>query len=145
MKGFQITEEEHVKFFQQALNELKTISENSALSAIADSMAVNRQLAQALVESRQLVEGEAVQIIDAMCLAFDDKASKLKNLKALTETVSAESAFMKTALNTIETKTAEITRLTGAIDGLSDSLARFKSLVDDGTLDRAASAANAIA
>lgn len=144
MKASNITEEEHKKFFDQAVSEMAALSLNCAESIIADSVAVNRQLAGFLLESRKVVEDEAILVIDAMCLAFDGKSEKLKALKAATEQVSAESAFMKTALNTISTKAVEIERLTGCIDALSDSLLRFKQLVDDGTLERAAKAASSI-
>lgn len=144
MKDSPIKEAEHLEFFNDAMEALKKITLNTQLSSVADSMAVNRRLAEALAESRQIVEGEAVQVLDAMCLAFDGKSTKLKNLKAMTEQVSAESAFMKTALNSIETKTLEIDRLAVAINGLSESMERFKRLVDDGTLEKAAKAALSI-
>ena len=57
----------------------------------------------------------------------------------------SEVAFMKTALNTVNIKTAEVERLTASIDALTASLRAFQSVVNDGTLDRAAKAAAALA
>lgn len=144
MKSSDIKEPRHKEFFEQAKKEMEAITGSAATSIVADSVAVNRQLVEFLVESRHAVEQEAVLVIDAMCLAFDGKSEKLKTLKSVTEQVSAESAFMKGALSSIETKTSEIVRLTAAIDGLSASMERFKALVEDGTLDRAARAAQVL-
>ena len=141
---FEVIEKNHAAFFKRAAEEMRALAGNSAESAIADSVATNRQLAEFLADSRRLVEEEAINVIDAMTLAFDGKAEKLKTLSAVADRVSSEAAFMKSALNTVETKTAEVERLTSAINALSDSLARFKGLVDDGTLDKAAKAASAI-
>lgn len=144
VQKMQITEDVHSTFFDQAADEMRRLTNGAAESIIADSVATNRQLANFLAESRRLVEDEAVMTIDAMTLAFDGKAEKLKTLSAVTERVSSEVAFMKSSLNTVETKTAEVKRLTSAINALSDSLTRFKALVEDGTLDKAAKAAAAI-
>lgn len=141
---FEVIEKNHAAFFKRAAEEMRALAGNSAESVIADSVATNRQLAEFLADSRRLVEEEAINVIDAMTLAFDGKAEKLKTLSAVADRVSSEAAFMKSALNTVETKTAEVERLTIAINALSDSLARFKGLVDDGTLDKAAKAASAI-
>ena len=140
-----IKEPRHAEFFAQALKEMRDLTTNAAFSMISDSVAVNRQLAEFLIESRQLVEDEAVLAIDAMTLAFDGKSEKLSALKAATNRVSAETAFMRSELAAIDAKTKEIERLTGAIDSLSSSLERFSGLVADGTLEQAASAAKALA
>ena len=144
LSGFEITEKKHAEFFRKALEEVNKIAVNAGQSVIADSVAINRQLAGYLSESRRVVEEEAILTIDAMSLAFDGKSEKLKALKSATERVAAESAFMKSELATVATKTAEIERLTTAIDALSSSIERFRKNVDDGSLDLASKAASAI-
>ncbi len=135
---------ENLKFFDDVVKELGNIAMNTATSAVADGAATNRKLAEFLMQTRALVEDEAVQVIDAMKLAFDEKGEKLRALRAVTEQVSSEAAFMKTALNTVATKTKEIEQLTMAIDSLNASMTMFKGLVEDGTFDKAAKAAAAL-
>lgn len=135
---------DNVAFFENVMRELEKIAMNAAISAIADGTATNRKLAEFLAQSRAIVEDEAIQVIDAMKLAFDDKSEKLRTLRAMVEQVSSESAFMKTALNSVSTKTREIEQLTTAIDSLNVSMITFKSLVEDGTFDKAAKAASAL-
>lgn len=132
------------EWFDKFVKESETMTMNALTSLVADSAATNAQLAQFLADSRAVVEQEAILTLEAMTLAFDGKAEKLKTLKAVTETVSSEVAFMKASLNTVQAKTVEIETMTHAIDGLVRSLAAFKAMVDDGTLDRAAKAAGAL-
>ena len=95
-------------------------------------------------QTRELVEDEAVQVVEAMKLAFDEKGERLRTLRTVVEQVSSEAAFMKSALNTVSTKTKEVEQLTSAIKLLNASMAEFKLLVEDGTFDMAAKAAAAI-
>ena len=132
------------EWFDKFVKESETMTVSAVTSLVADSVATNAQLAKFLADSRAMVEEEAILTVDAMTLAFDGKAEKLKTLRAVTETVSSEVAFMKVSLNTVQAKTAEIETMTRAIDGLVRSLAAFKEIVDDGTLDRAAKAAEAL-
>lgn len=130
--------------FEKMRIALEGFAVNAAILGVQKDVEIGRELAGFLVQTRILVEDEAVKVIDALNLAFDDKSEKLRVLKATTDKVSAEAAFMKSALNTVSTKTVEIERLTAAIDSLNASMLTFRGLVDDGTFDKAAKTAAAL-
>ena len=144
VKGELPLESSLIDFLEEAKRELELASVETAKNNTTDYVAMSKVLASMLVKARESVENEAVLFSDAMNLAMGDASGSLYRLKSITETVSSQSAFIKTSLNTIQTKTVEIEKLTLSIDNLVNSMCRFKSLVDDGTFEKAAKAACAI-
>lgn len=139
-----IDEKRHKEQFDRVQDEAARIAQGAVSSALADGVATNANLAKFLAESRRVVEEEALLTVEAMTVAFDKKAEHLGTLRATVDAVTAQTAFMKSTLNTVEAKTVEIDRLTKSICAMNQSLIAFRSLVDDGTLDVISRAASAL-
>lgn len=140
----QFDENEVRETFHKFVDESRSLAANALASYIADGVATHHQIVNFLAESRKGVEDEVIAVVDAMSMAVDAKGERLKQLRSTTEKTSAEVAFMKQQLNTVNAKVVEIEALTAAMSRLTQGLRDFKELVDDGTLERAAAAARAV-
>lgn len=132
------------KEFDAVVSELKELSSNAALSAVGDAVALNRKLAEFLIQTTVMVEDEALRVNEAMRVAFDKKGQRMLDLNSVTENVAKNVAFMKQSLNTVNAKTTEIESLINAMSRLNESIKEFRSFVNDGTLDMIMKAAASI-
>ena len=108
------------------------------------AVAENRLIGEILADAREVVEREAILINDALDTALSEKSEKLKSLKSLIEKVSGESAFMKSALNSIGMKTIEISALNIQLSEFVGLVEKVNELHANGALGRIGKAISAM-
>lgn len=118
--------------------------DNHRVAAFSAQIAENRLIGEVLKDAREVVEKEALLVYEALDIALSEKSKRLNSLNALIEKVSSESAFMKTALNTVNAKTVEIESINRVLSEFIGLVSQVNHLFESGAIDRVSKIASAI-
>ncbi len=77
----------------------KKIAIAAEFSALKEGINQNNELRDRLIESSDAVEDEAIKVIDAMGLAFDQKTESIEAMRSWRKTIVTESSQAINAIN----------------------------------------------
>ena len=83
------------------MNDTQKIGTSSELSAYEEAIRQNNELLERLKESRKSVEDESLRIIDAMGIAFDQKAQSIETMRAWRKTIEMEAGAATNHVNAL--------------------------------------------
>lgn len=143
-KDISIHQKENQLTYAKAVKDVCDSFDDARLQAFTSQVAENRLLGEILSDAREIVEKEAILLVEALDLALSEKSQKLKSLNFLIEQVSGQSAFMKSALGSIQTKSNEIELLNNRLSEFVSLVEKVSQMAEDGRLNRVAKAISAI-
>lgn len=89
---------------REIMSDMHRIGTNAEISAFEEAIRQNNELLERLKESRKQVENEALRIIDAMGLAFDQKNKSIDEMRAWRKTIQLESQDAINQINNLMNK-----------------------------------------
>ncbi len=89
------------------LNDNEKISTGTELSALSEAIENNEALKIKLIETRVLLEEEAVKVINAMSLAYDAKEESINSMRLWRKTIVSEASAINTAIDQLIKNTSK--------------------------------------
>ncbi len=104
---FLIRKEKMEKEKFDKLNDNEKISTGTELSALSEAIENNEALKIKLIETRVLLEEEAVKVINAMSLAYDAKEESINSMRLWRKTIVSEASAINTAIDQLIKNTSK--------------------------------------
>lgn len=128
----------------QALDDIRSVSDNAALSSVAEAVGISKVAASTIEATRVLVETQAISLLDATAAAFDESAGAIAKLRSANDRLQDEMLGISSALVGVQRKKIEIDEFSASIAKLNEQLSALKFHIDSGIFTVAERCAKAI-
>lgn len=86
---------------REDMTDIHKIGTSAELSAYEEAIRQNNELLGRLKESRKAIEEEALGIIEAMGVAFDQKKESIESIRSWRKTIESESNIATNSINAL--------------------------------------------
>jgi hypothetical protein len=135
---------EWADYIEKSIPEMKKIFDGSISQSFGEHVAASRLAAIALQGARGIVEQEALLVLDAMTVVYDETKGAIVKMDAAQKRLNAECSSISIALTGIQRKTVEINDYATQVERLNNSLSQFQKHIDSGLFDISAKCAAVI-